>query len=165
MEFSTQTSASLHQIKTAALAVGVFTDGMLSNAADIIDHASNGAIREVLKSEFQAKPNSHLVLRNLPGVAAVRVILVGLGKQDSYNAKIHAGAEQVFATYCAQARLTEGVSALASIDQGGTTLRGRAQACAIAAGQAVYRYDATFGKVDRDAQPKLKKITVWVARN
>src|SRR5690606_25422719 len=106
MEFSTQTSASLHQIKTAALAVGVFADGVLSDAADIIDRASNGAIRAVLKSEFAAKPNTQLVLRNLEGVSAVRVILIGLGKQDAYNAKIHAGAEQAFAQYCIQANLS-----------------------------------------------------------
>jgi len=164
MEFSTQTTASLHQIKTAALAVGVFTDGMLSSPADIIDNASNGAIREVLKSEFNAKPNTYLVLRNLPGVSAARVILVGLGKQQSYNAKIHAGAERAFANYCAQARLTEGVSTLASIECEGTTLRSRAQACATEAGQSVYRYDATLGKRDRDTQPKLRKITVVVGR-
>ena len=36
MEFSTQTTASLHQVKTAALAVGVYADGVLSPAADII---------------------------------------------------------------------------------------------------------------------------------
>ncbi len=165
MEFSTQTSASLHQIKTAALAVGVFADGVLSSAADIIDNASNGAIREVLKSEFPAKPNTHLVLRNLPGVAAARVILIGLGKQQSYNAKTHSGAEQTFANYCVQARLTEGVSTLASIESAGTTLRGRAQACAIAAGQALYRYDETLGKRDRDSRPKLKKMAVHVERS
>jgi len=164
MEFSTQTSASLHQIKTAALAVGVFADGVLSSAADIIDNASNGAIREVLKSEFPAKPNTHLVLRKLPGVAAARVILIGLGKQQAYSAKTHSGAEQTFANYCVQARLAEGVSTLASIECTGTTLRGRAQACAIAAGQALYRYDETLGKRDRDSQPKLKKIAVHIER-
>ena len=164
MEFSTQTSASLHQIKTAALAVGVFADGVLGHAADIIDNASGGAVREVLKSEFSAKPNTHLVLRQLPGVAAARVILIGLGKQDSYNAKAHAGAELTFAKYCAQARLTEGVSTLASIETIDSTLRSRAQACAIAAGQALYRYDATVGKLDRNEQPKLKKIAVSVER-
>jgi leucyl aminopeptidase len=144
MEFSTQTTASLHQIKTSALAVGVFSDGQLSPAADIIDNASNGALRSVLKSEFPAKPNTHLVLRNLPGVNATRVILVGLGKPDNYNAAAHAGAEQVFANYCVQASLTEGVSTLAAIECTGSSLRQRAQASALAAGRATYRYDATL---------------------
>ncbi len=165
MEFSTQTTASLHQIKTGALAVGVFTDGQLSAAADVIDNASNGALQSVLKSEFPGKPNTHLVLRNLPGVNATRVILVGLGKQDSYNAAAHARAEQVFANYCVQANLTEGVSTLAAIECAGSSLRQRAQAAALAAGHATYRYDATLGKANRDAPPKLKKIILSVARN
>src|SRR3546814_9659739 len=40
----------------------------------------------------------------------------------------------------------------------------RAQAAALAAGQATYHYDATLGKRDRDAAPKLKKLTLAVAR-
>ena len=54
MEFSTHTTASPHQIKTAALAIGVFSDGILSPAADIIDRASNGAVRAAIKTEFTA---------------------------------------------------------------------------------------------------------------
>ena len=165
MEFSTLTTASLHQIKTPALAIGVFADGILSPAADIINQASNGALKSVLKSEFQAKPNTHLVLRNLNGVSAARVILVGLGKQESYNAKTHAGAELTFANYCAQAQLTEGVSTLAAIDCPNSSLGQRAQAAAVAAGQATYRYDATLSKSDANARPKLKKITLSVPRN
>ncbi len=165
MEFSTQTTASLHQIKTAALAVGIFTDGILSAAADIIDRASNGAVRETLKSEFSAKAGTHLVLRNLPGITATRVILIGLGPQDRYNAATHASAEFTFAHYCVQANLVEGVSALASIDCTDTHVRNRAQAAAIAVGRATYHYDATFGKRDRNPAPRLKKFAVSISRN
>lgn len=164
MEFSTQTTASLHQIKTAALAVGVFADGILSPAADIIDHASNGALRNVLNSEFKAKPNTHLVLRNLPGVAAARVVLVGLGKQDRYNPTGHAGGELAFANYCVSANLAEGVSTLASIECGNARLRTRTRAMAMAAGRATYQYNTTLSKQDRDAAPKLRKLATWIPR-
>ncbi|MCD0504519.1 M17 family peptidase N-terminal domain-containing protein, partial [Bordetella petrii] len=93
MEFSTQTTASLHQIKTAALAVGVYADGELSPAADIIDRASNNAVRNVVKAEFRGRAGATLVLRALPGVSAQRVVLVGLGKQGEYGARAHAAAE------------------------------------------------------------------------
>ncbi|OZI74146.1 leucyl aminopeptidase [Bordetella genomosp. 12] len=164
MEFSTQTTASLHQIKTAALAVGVYADGVLSPAAEMIDRASNGAIRAVTKTEFRGRAGSTLVLRNLAGVSAQRVILVGLGKQEEYNARAHSGAEQAFAAYCVGAQLSEGVSTLVSLPLDNTGVRDRARAAAIAAGQASYHYDATFGKPDRDARPKLKKITQIVER-
>lgn len=163
MEFSTQTTASLHQIKTAALAVGVFTDGVLSPAADVIDRAGNGALRAVLKTEFKAKANSHLVLRDILGVAAARVILIGLGKQESYGAAAHASAELAFAQYCAGANLTEGVSTLASIECADTSLRTRARAAASAGMRATYHYDATLSK-SREPAPRLRKIAVWTTR-
>lgn len=164
MEFSTQSTASLHQIKTAALAVGVYADGELSPAAEVIDRAANAALKTVVKSEFRGRAGATLVLRSLPGVAAQRVVLVGLGKRGEYAARAHAAAEQAFAAVCVSAQVAEGVSTLAAIDIPDVPLRARARAAAIAAGAAAYHYDATFGKPDRDARPKLKKIVQVVER-
>lgn len=164
MEFSTQTTASLHQVKTAALAVGVYADGVLSPAADIIDRASNGAVRAMVKTEFRGRAGSTLTLRTLPGVTAQRVVLVGLGKQEEYSARAHASAEQAFASVCVAAQLTEGVSTLAANPIADVAIIARARSAAIAAGGATYHYDASFGKPDRDARPKLKKIVQVVER-
>ena len=164
MEFSTQTTASLHQVKTAALAVGVYADGVLSPAADIIDRASNGAVRAVVKTEFRGRAGSTLTLRALPGVTAQRVVLVGLGKQDEYSARAHASAEQAFASVCVAAQLAEGVSTLVANPLADVAVIARARSAAIAAGNATYHYDASFGKPDRDARPKLKKIVQIVER-
>ncbi|MGY6271697.1 leucyl aminopeptidase [Achromobacter denitrificans] len=164
MEFSTQTTASLHQVKTAALAVGVYAEGVLSPAADLIDRASNGAVRSVVKAEFRGRAGSTLTLRNLPGVTAQRVVLVGLGKQEEYSARAHASAEQAFASACVAAQLAEGVSTLAANPIADVAIAARARSAAIAAGNATYHYDASFGKPDRDARPKLKKIVQVVER-
>lgn len=164
MDFSTLVTVSPHQTKTAALAVGVFTDGILSTTADIIDRASQGAVRAVVKSEFQGRTGTTLVLRQLNGITASRVVLVGLGKQADYSAKAHATAERAFANVCVQARLTEATSALAGIVYGTSTARERARLAASAAGEATYHYDASFGKPDLDARPKLKKIALLVAK-
>ncbi len=165
MEFSTNTSVSIHQVKTAALAVGIFTDGVLSPAADVIDRASSGAIRAVMKTEFTGAANSTLVLRNLDGVAALRVVLVGLGKQANYGARVHASAEKAFAAVCITARITEATSTLAAIACPGTTATDRARDAASSVSDAIYHYDATFGKPNPDARPKLKKISLLVARS
>ncbi|SSW68919.1 Cytosol aminopeptidase [Achromobacter veterisilvae] len=164
MEFSTQTTASLHQVKTAALAVGVYAEGVLSPAADLIDRASNGAVRSVVKAEFRGRAGSTLTLRNLPGVTAQRVVLVGLGKQEEYSARAHASAEQAFASACVAAQLAEGVSTLTANPIADVAIVARARSAAIAAGNAAYHYDASFGKPDRDARPKLKKIVQVVER-
>ncbi|PRY97540.1 aminopeptidase A [Jezberella montanilacus] len=161
MEFSTHVTASPHQIKTPALAVGVFTDGILSPAADIIDRASHGAVRAMIKTEFTGRVASTLVLRQLTGVSAQRVVLVGLGKQTEYNAKTQARAEHAFAAYCAQAQITDACSTLTAISCT-TPIRLRARSAAQAVGDATYYYNATIGKPDASRQPKLKKYVLWV---
>ena len=163
MEFSTQTTASLHQLRTAALGVGVFADGVLTPAAEALDIAAGGAIKAVVKSEFKGKANTHVVLRQLSGVRAERVIVVGLGKQKSYNAAAHAGAEYSFANACIQLDINEAVSTLSSVECEGTSLRSRSRALATAGLRAVYRYDFTLSK-DVEPAPRLKKLTVWTTR-
>ncbi len=164
MDFSTHVTVSPHQIKTAALAIGVFADGVLSTTADIIDRASQGAVRAVVKSEFQGRIGSTLILRDLTGVTATRIVLVGLGKQADYNARAQAAGERAFAQVCVQARLTEGTSCLAGIAYGTSTARDRARIAASSVGEATYHYDASFGKPDPDARPKLKKVSLLVAK-
>ena len=92
MDFSISISASPHQTKTPAIAIGVFSEGVLSAAADAIDRASSGAVRAVIKAEFTGRVGATLVLRSLQGVAAPRVVLVGLGKQAEYTPRAHARA-------------------------------------------------------------------------
>jgi len=164
MEFITQTTASPHQIKTAALAVGVYAEGVLSEAAQSIDLASQGAVKAVAKSEFKGTVGSTLVLRQLDGVAAQRVVLVGLGKQADYTARQHASAEQGFAAWCVQAQIADAVSTLAGAPIEDVTMRARARNAAIAVGTAVYRYDATLGKNNRQPPSKLRKFALAVAR-
>ena len=165
MDFSTHVTVSPHQIKTAALAIGVFADGILSTTADIIDRASQGAVRAVVKSEFQGRAGTTLVLRDLTGVTATRIVLVGLGKQADYHARVQATAERAFAHVCVQARLTEATSCLAGIAYGSSTMRDRARIAASAVGEATYHYDASFGKPDPEARPKLKKIALLIAKS
>ena len=164
MEFSTHTTSTLHTLKTPALAVGVFEDSVLTDAARSLDDAAKGAITGACKDEFTGAKGSHIVLRNLAGVSAQRVILIGLGKQDSYNAKAHAAAEHAFASYCVKAKVTEAVSALASTECKGSTLQQRAQALATAATQSTYHYDATLGKANKKPAPQLKHMGIWVPR-
>lgn len=161
MEFSTQSTTDLAKIQTQALSIGIFKNKELSAAAQQIDKVTNGAILAVLDTEFKADAKTHLVLRNLPGVTAERVVLVGLGEQKKYNAKAHATAESVFATYCKSASITHAVSTLASIDVNDNTLADRARAAAQAAGYANYKYDATLSK--KNEGKNIEEFSVWSA--
>lgn len=92
MDFSLKLGAA-ETVKAGALAVGAFADGSLSGAAQAIDKAAGGALKALVKSgDITGKRGSALVLRDLPGVAAARVIVVGLGKPADLNDKAYLDA-------------------------------------------------------------------------
>ena len=87
MEFSIKNGNPEKQRADCAI-VGVFEGNKLSDAAKELDKASDKAISTVLKNgDFEGKLNTCLVLHQLSGVEASRVMLVGLGKQDEYSEK------------------------------------------------------------------------------
>ena len=104
MDFSIKTfdaKTTINAVKTGCIAVGVFENKKLSKEAQELD--SGGAISAVLKSgDLSGKAGSTLMLRNLDGVTAERVLLVGLGKNEHVAEKDFISALQatvrVFAT-------------------------------------------------------------------
>ena len=63
--------------------VGVHAGSELTPAARRIDQAARGAVRKAL-GDLAGKPGSTLLLRELPGVAAERVLLVALGDRKEF---------------------------------------------------------------------------------
>src|SRR5258706_4067443 len=96
MDFSIKTidaKTSIATVKTGCLAVGVFENRKLSAAAAALD--KTGAISAALKSgDLSGKPGATLLLRGLPGVTAERVLLVGLGDEESIKDKQFTQAAQ-----------------------------------------------------------------------
>ncbi len=87
MEFSIKNGNPEKQ-RTHCAIVGVFEGNKLTDAAKELDKACNKAISAVLKNgDFEGKLKSTLVLHQLNGIAATRVMLVGLGKQDEFTEK------------------------------------------------------------------------------
>ena len=87
MEFSTvvETPEKSH---SDCLVVGVFEGSELSEPARQVDKASKGFVSAILKhGDLDARVGSTLLLHNVPGVAAARVLLVGLGKRAEFGAK------------------------------------------------------------------------------
>jgi len=79
VEFSTKT-LSPETAKTGCVVVGVHQGGELTAAARRLDQASKGALKKALR-DLSGKTGSTLLLRAVPGVAAERVLLVGLAEK------------------------------------------------------------------------------------
>ncbi len=82
MEFSIKT-LSPEKAKAGCLVLGVYKEKELSAPARRVDQASKGALRRAL-SDLPGKAGSTLLAR-LPGIAAERVLLVGLGERKAFS--------------------------------------------------------------------------------
>src|SRR3981189_604834 len=82
MEFSIKKLAP-ETAKAGCIVVGVHQGGELTQAARAVDQASKGAVGAALR-DLSGKIGSTLLLRGLPGVAAERVLLVGLGERKGF---------------------------------------------------------------------------------
>src|SRR2546427_8923007 len=91
MEFNTKFAMpEKHQV--ACVAAGVFESRQLSDAADALDKAAHGQIRELLRSgDMDRKMGSTRLLYRGPGLAAERGLLVGLGREKGLGEKQYRG--------------------------------------------------------------------------
>ncbi len=85
MEFSIKSGTPEKQRKDCVV-VGVFEARKLSTAAEALDLVSDGYLTNILRAgDIDGKPGSTVLLHSIPGVAASRVLLVGLGKERELN--------------------------------------------------------------------------------
>src|SRR5215468_664519 len=108
MEFSIK-GGSPGKTRTGCVVVGVFDGRRLSAAAQAIDGASRRKISDVLKKgDLEGKLGQTLLLHHVTGVAAERVLLVGLGKERElaetpYRAALSAAMKALRSTGAAEA--------------------------------------------------------------
>src|SRR2546423_8747947 len=87
MEFTIK-SGSPEKQRSACVVVGVFDNRKLSLSAELIDRASNGYISEIIRrGDMEGKLGSTLLLHNVRGTLADRVLLIGLGKERDFRDK------------------------------------------------------------------------------
>lgn len=87
MEFSIKQSNSEKQ-RSACVVVGVFAGGKLSLAAQSLDKAAQNALSDVItQDDMTGKLATTLLLPRVAGIAAERVLLVGLGKASEFSSK------------------------------------------------------------------------------
>lgn len=91
MRFETWSKAGNKNIATLdvdCLLVGIFDEGELSEEARAVDATCGGRLKKLLgRGDFPGKPGETLLLADLPGLGATRVLLAGLGAKKSLNRK------------------------------------------------------------------------------
>ena len=160
MEFSTKQSAPA-STKSGCVAVGVFESRKLSVPAAALDKAAKGVISRLLQAgDMDGRAGTTLLLHRLPALACERVLLVGLGPEKSFNAKVYRNAVQsamraVNATGAADAELH--LTALSLTDKRDITWRMMQAACL--AIESAYRFDRMKSKPEPRTSA-LKRLTL-----
>ncbi|WP_229008011.1 leucyl aminopeptidase [Methylophilus sp. Leaf408] len=162
MEFSIK-STSPEKLRTDCLLVGVYEGRKLTDLGKSLDEASGKAITHALKSgDIEGKSGSTLLLRQLSGIAASRVLLVGLGKSEEFSLRTLRNAFRA-----AIKGLPAGVESVAT-DFAGLAIKksdtqSKAAALAEIAWESSYQVNAIK---EKKVEPKpLKQIMVLVGKS
>ena len=137
------------------IVVGAFADGSLTPAAQALDAASGGRIRALLeRGDVSGKTGKTALLHDLAGVAAPRVLVVGLGETGKF------GVPQYLKAVGDAARaLKTGPVATALLTLSEVPVKDRGAAwnirqAVVAADHACYRYLATLGEKNKKREDK-----------
>src|SRR6266446_4586782 len=139
MEFSIKKLAP-ETAKAGCIVVGVHQAGELTQAARAVDQASKGAVREALR-DLSGKTGSTLLLRGLPGVAAERVLLVGLGEHKEFAEAAFRDAVRAAAAALKDLGAKDAALFLADLKVGSRPTDWNVRHAVLAMREAFYRFD------------------------
>lgn len=147
--------------RSGALALGVHDGGGLASTAAEVDVATGGALsRAVGSSRFSGKSNQTLILNAPAGVAASRVVLVGLGKAGDFDAR---AAQNVGGTIVSTLEKSGDSAVTIAVDAvDGAPVSPAVMAANVGFGALLrgYRFDKYRTKEKPDDKPSLNRITV-----
>ncbi len=157
MEFSIK-NGSPEKLRAGALVVGVFESRKLTAAASALDAASKGRIAEIVASgDMEGKAGSTLLLHKLPGVAADRVLLVGLGKEKEFGIREYRDAIANSVRALRDTGATDAISTLTDIAPRKKGASWALRQAATVSLDVLYRYD-THARHKPDESRALAKM-------
>ena len=149
-------------VGTGCVVVGVFAGKQLSPAAQAIDAASGGRLTRLIeRGDITGKPGQTALLHDLDGVAAPRVLVVGLGEADKFATPQYLKAVADAVRALRTGPVDSALLTLAELDVPGHDTAWRVRQAVVAAGHAAYRYTATLGAKNRKREETgLKALAI-----
>jgi leucyl aminopeptidase len=145
VEFSIK-GGDLSKLKTECVIVGAFESKKLNAAGQSLDKVSKGAISAAVSSgDLSCKLGSTLMLHNVSGVAAKRVLVVGLGDEAKFSgATMESGYVKAANAAFKALKSTAVTDVTLAISAGSAKeIAFKVQQGVVAAIAAAYRYTAT----------------------
>ena len=163
MEISIK-SGSPEKQRSACVVVGIFEHRKPSPAAELIDKAANGYLVDILRrGDIDGKSGTSLLLHNVPGIAAERVLLIGLGKEREFREKAYRDAIRNAIRVISDLGLGEACLFLTEIPVKKRDLSWNVEQAVLQAQDTLYRFDQMKSKPDEAKKP-LRKLALGVQR-
>jgi leucyl aminopeptidase len=161
MEYSIKSGDPAKQ-RSACLILGVFSKCQLSATAQLVDKASKGFLKGILKrGDMTGECAQQLMLYDVPGVNAERVLLLGLGKASELKRKTYQKALAAAMKSLNEGHAIEAIWGLSDITVKGIPDHGLIRETVMQAEESLYRYTETKSEVKKIQRP-LKRIAFLV---
>jgi leucyl aminopeptidase len=161
MEFTIK-SGSPEKQRSACVVVGVFDNRKLSLSAELVDRASNGYISEIIRrGDMEGKLGATLLLHNVRGTLADRVLLVGLGKERDFRDREFRKSIRSAVRLLNETGSYEAVLYLTEEKVKRREVPWRVEHAVLVAMDAVYRFDQMKSEPAEVRRP-LRKLTLSV---
>ena len=161
MDYSIKTGDPA-QLRTACLILGVFSRRKLTPLAQQVDKASKGHLSKLLKrGDMDGNPGQQLMVYDVPGVAADRILLVGLGKPSELSHKTYCGALANAVKQLNQGHPTEAVWALSEVAVADKSLYQTVRESVLCAESSLYEYTETKSEAKKNTRA-LKRLGILI---
>ncbi|HEX7381649.1 MAG TPA: leucyl aminopeptidase [Nevskiaceae bacterium] len=153
--------------RVACVVVGVFDRRSPSPEAQIIDRLSGRLVSSIMRrGDMDGKADKTLVLHQVPGIFADRVMLVGLGRERELDEAGFRRALRTAARALADTGSIDAVNYLTHLQIKGRDFIWNLQQAVIATEEALYRFDAVRGEQARGelTPPRIERLTFAVPR-
>ena len=135
--------------------VGVFADKQLTAAGDALDAASNGRLRALIeRGDVSGKTGKTALLHDVAGVAAPRVLVIGLGDVAKFGVAQYLKAVGDAARTLKTGAVSSALFTLAEVKVKDRDAAWNIRTAAVTADHACYRYTATLGAKNKKRDEK-----------
>ncbi|BAN22390.1 leucyl aminopeptidase [Caballeronia insecticola] len=148
--------------KSDVIVLGVFEAQTLTGAARDMDVATKGLISRVVKAgDMSGRAGSTLLVPEVTGIGASRVLLVGLGKQDAFSQKAYGEAVRAAWRVILGSKIGQATFTLAQLPILERTGDWAVRTAVLALRELTYKFTQMKSKPDNGAR-SLKKIVFSV---
>ncbi|KAF1686590.1 leucyl aminopeptidase [Pseudoxanthomonas broegbernensis] len=139
--------------------VGLHADKSLTPAGLAIDAASGGRLATLIeRGDLSGRTGRSLLLHDLPGVSAPRVLVVGLGEKAKFGVPQYLKAVADAVRALKTGPVGKALFTISEAAVGGRDAAWNVRQAVIAADHAAYRYTATLGK--KKDEPGLRELAI-----